>query len=334
MGSRNSKSNSAEKKEIKVSNPQANNSIINNLDISIQSLDNSLEDTSNYKGIIYNKNKYKDNQIQKSDNYNSDQLTQEKSSSDTNSNLYYNIIWKEGGNNVYIIGNFSDWKKKYKMKLNLSKKKCFFEKEIPINNISKEECIFKFIVDDNWKYSENYPKMKDKDGNINNYIDKAYINEHSNYLKSKNNEILQTQTINESNIKNTLNKSKDNSKDLNNKSLYGNTYPSDEQVNQEAPKMPDVLNILTSLSEYTHQRHIGRKNYLKYSPINFCSSYKSIFQPGHSYINHLLINKKNIKAIKIAEMEKSIEEKYVQINCTIKNKGKCLSILYFSPMGD
>ena len=99
-----------------------------------------------------------------------------------------------------------------------------------------------------------------------------------------------------------------------------------------SPNMPDVLAISTSLSEHTHQRHMGKKKYLKYSPINLCSSYKNIFQPGHSYMNHIFMNKNNIKFIKDAEKVSNQNANYFQINCNVKIKSKCLSILYFSPI--
>ena len=325
MGSKNSRSNS-EGKNSQVSNSKITQSQnINNLDITTQTFDNSIDDTSNYKGISYK------TKIKKSDNYDSDQVTQEKTYSDTNSGLFFNIIWKAGGNNVKIAGTFTSWKK-INMKKNISKKIIFFEKEIPIPNILKEKYQFKFIVDEEWKCSENYPKIKDENGNVNNYINNTYVNEHMHYLKNKNNKENISSYNNDINLKNLLNKSKDNSKDTN-KSSYGNVFPTDDQFN-EAPKMPDVLGIFNTLSEYTNQRILGRKNYLKYSPMNLCSSYKSIFPPGHSYMNHVLFNKKNTKRKKLKEKDKNINTNFIKINCNIKNKGKCLSILYFYPLND
>ena len=65
---------------------------------------NSLENNTNYKGISYKA------QIKKTDYYNSDQVTQEKTYSDNNSGLFFNIRWKAGGNYVKIAGAFSSWK--------------------------------------------------------------------------------------------------------------------------------------------------------------------------------------------------------------------------------
>lgn len=327
MGSRNSKSNDDNEKVASNQEP-INNSNKNNLDESMNSLDNSIENTSIYKGLTYDKRQSKQINEIKSDNYNSDQLTQEKSNSDTNSSLYMNIIWNESGNDISIIGTFCGWKKKYRMK---KTRKNFFEREIPIPNLNKEKCEFKFIVDDKWRCSKNYPQREDEQGNLNNYIDEAYINDHLNNLRNKNNETMSS-TNNETNEKREINKSNnDISKDTI-KSSYGNSFPSEDQLNQEAPNMPDVLAISTSLSEHTHQRHMGKKKYLKYSPVNLCSSYKNIFQPGHSYMNHIFMNKNNIKFIKDAEKVSNQNANYFQINCNVKIKSKCLSILYFSPI--
>lgn len=114
MGSRNSKSNDDNEKVASNQEP-INDSNKNNLDESMNSLDNSIDNTSIYKGLTYDKRQSKQINEIKSDNYNSDQLTQEKSNSDTNSSLYMNIIWNESGNDISIIGTFCGWKK-YRMK--------------------------------------------------------------------------------------------------------------------------------------------------------------------------------------------------------------------------
>jgi len=315
MGSPNSKSNSPEKKKetpIKQEIKETNN---NNLDISMRSIDNSIESQSNYKGISYDKRKNKNNlNIQQSDNYISDQITQEKTHSENNSSLYYNIIWDGEGNDVKLNSSFDTWKTKYIMKKNRNN---VFEYEIPISNIRGDKSVeFKFIVDDNWKCSDKYPKNKDRDGNENNYINEKYINEHPENIRNTNNETL---TSTNNNTKQNLDKSKDNSKDISNRSIYGNIYPNEDQLNQEAPNMPDVLDISIGLNAFSPQQIIGNKKYLNYIPINLCSLYKNIFLPGHSYMNHIFSNRKQ-------------HNKYIEINCSIKTKGKCLSIIYLSPV--
>ena len=317
MGSPNSKSNSPEKKKEESIKEEIKDKNNNNLDISMRSIDNSIESQSNYKGISYDKRKNKNNlNIQQSDNYISDQKTQEKTHSENNSSPHFIITWNEGGDDVCIKGSFNGWREKIKMKKN---KNNIFEMEMAIPNIHKEESIqFKFIVDNIWKCSKNYLEKDDGHGNLNNYINENYIKEHPENIRYTNNETISSPS-NNNNSKINLDKSKDNSKDINNRSTYGNYYPNKEQLNQEAPKMPDVLDISPGLNEFSHQQIIGNKNYFKYTPINLCTSYKNIFLPGHSYINHLFTNKKE-------------SNKYFQINCSIKTKGKCLSIIYLSPL--
>lgn len=328
MGNRTSKSSSTGKNK-DISNSQTlDNSNQNNLDISFKSLNNSIEDTSTYNGITSNKN---NNKSQQSENCNSDLLTQEKTGSDVNSKLMYKIWWKEQCNEVFITGKFCDWKQKFKMKKNENNN--YFEIEIPIINIIKERSEFKFIVDETWKISDNYPSDKDQNGYTNNYIDSNFINAHISDLISGNNNIV-------NNI--LLNKSKDNSTDTK-KSTYGTIYPSEDQLNQEAPKIPDVLYISIKLDDFTNQKKIGNDKYLSFSQINLDSSYKNIFQPAHSYVNHLLTKRNNIKSKKRKkksnDLDKTAENNglnmnYIRINCNAKFKSKCLSIIYFSPLED
>ena len=325
MGNRTSKSSSTGKNKT-ISNSQTlDNSNQNNLDISFKSLNNSIEDTSTYNGII-STNK-QNNKNQQSDINNSDLLTQEKTNSDINSKLTYTIRWKEECNEVLITGNFCNWKDTFKMKKN--SKNNFFEKEIPLINIPKERCEFKFIVDGTWKISDNYPSDKDQNGYTNNYLDSNYINAHISELNSGNNNINSL----------LLNKSKDNSTDTK-KSSYGTAYPTEDQFNQEAPKMPEVFDISIQLDDFTKQEIIGNDDYLSFTQINFDSSYKSIFLPAHSYINHLLTKRKIIKTKKRKKKENNIENNfenddlnmnYIRINCNAKFKSKCLSIIYYSP---
>ena len=240
---------------------------------------------------------------------NSEQLTQEKTYSDMNSSSFFKIYWKDGGNEVFITGAFCDWKNHLLMKKN--EENNYFEKEIPIINKSKGKIEFKFIIDKQWKFSENYPKIKDRDGNINNYLDDIYIKEHSNDLINN---------INNNNTNNNINKEE------NKKSSYGNKYPTELQLNQEAQIMPEVLDMCINLGEYSNQIHKNKKKikYYKFKHINFTSDYKHIFLPEHSYINHILINKYNFKNYQ--------DVNYIRINCNVKIKSKGLSLIYFSPI--
>ena len=308
MGNKTSKSSSSEKR-IDASNSQTlDNSNQNNLNLSFKSLNNSIDNTSTYGGLNVNDNLNTKHQV--SDNSNSDLLTQEKTNSDNNPKQMYKIFWREECNEVLITGKFCEWKKTDKMK---KIKNNLFEKEIPINDISKQKCEFKFIVDGSWKLSDSYPVIKDKNGFVNNYIDSNYIKTHANDNKVDANNKTDT------NNNNISNKTPDNSLEKK-KTNYGNIYPNEDQLNEEAPRIPDVLDVFIQLDDVTNQALLGNGEYLSYSLYNLCSSYKNIFQPAHSYLNHLLIKRNNINM------------KYIRINCNAKVKSKCLSIIYFSPV--
>ena len=74
------------------------------------------------------------------------------------------------------------------------------------------------------------------------------------------------------------------------KKNYSNIYPSIDQLSEEAPKIPDVLEISIDLTENSNQKNIGNEQYLDFSYINLDESFKNILQPVHSYLNHIFTN--------------------------------------------
>ena len=79
-----------------------------------------------------------------------------------------NIIfkWEGNGNKVKITGSFCDWKIKFDMEKDPNDN--LFKCQLPLDN---KKYYFKFIVDDEWKYSTKYNTEEDHLGNINNIID-------------------------------------------------------------------------------------------------------------------------------------------------------------------
>ena len=296
--------------------PKNSNNEIKNFGLTISSLGNNINDSSNYNGII-NDNSLLSN---KSNNYFNDKLTKDKNISESNSNNLINFIWKEGGDEVFITGSFCDWKKRFKMNKNENN---IFEKEILLLKGIYE---FKFIVDGVWKCSSYYPHKSDKEGNDNNYIDNTIIKINNN-LDITN---LKNNALNE-NISTNL-------QDL--KKKYNNIYPYKHQLNIEAPKTPDVFEILMDLNDKSNQNYFGNNQYLKFPFVNLDKSYKRILHPFHSYLNHLFIyndmqliestDKKEEENINLNIKDK--EQKYIGINCNIKIKNKYISIVYYCPL--
>ena len=308
MGSHATKDNSSEQSKI-----QKNSHIIKKQTYStISSLtnNNSENENSSYNGINFDKLKIKS----KNDNYNSDQITQEKSISEAQNKNLIKFYWNEGGNDVFITGSFCEWDKRLKMRKN---NKNIFEIEL---FLPKGKFEFKFIVDGIWRCSSNYQQIKDNRGNSNNFIDN----------------VSDTNNFNEINLnKNATNLSEENNHKRKNidelKKNYSNIYPSIGQLNEEAPKIPDVLEISIDLTENSNQKNIGNEQYLDFSYINFDESFKNILQPVHSYLNHIFTNNdKNL--IYNSNKEETEKNTYLGINCNVKVKNKCISIIYYSPL--
>ncbi|CAG8435019.1 7256_t:CDS:2 [Diversispora eburnea] len=74
------------------------------------------------------------------------------------------ITWSQGGNNVYVTGTFNDWK----YNIRLCKSSNDFTTVI---NLSPGTHKLKFIVDDEWKCSNDLSTATDPDGNLVNYLE-------------------------------------------------------------------------------------------------------------------------------------------------------------------
>ena len=310
MGSHATKDNSSEQSKIH------KNSVITNKQTyeSISSLanNNSENENSSYNGINFDKMKTKS----KNNNYNSDQITQEKSISETQNKNLIKFYWNEGGKEVFITGSFLEWNKRLKMHKN---KNNIFEVEL---FLPKGKYEFKFIVDGSWKCSSNYQQIKDDRGNNNNFIDNISANYNYNEINFNLN-------------KNVTNLPEENNHKMRNidelKKNYSNIYPSIDQLSEEAPKIPDVLEISIDLTENSNQKNIGNEQYLDFSYINLDESFKNILQPVHSYLNHIFTN--NDKSIIYnSHKEETENSTYLGINCNVKVKNKCISIIYYSPL--
>ncbi|KAJ3196286.1 hypothetical protein HK101_009394 [Irineochytrium annulatum] len=81
------------------------------------------------------------------------------------SNIPVMVSWTGGGRTVYITGSFNNWKQK----IRLTKSKSDFSTVIDMP--ASQTHRFKFIVDDEWKCSEDLPMAQDPDGNLVNYLE-------------------------------------------------------------------------------------------------------------------------------------------------------------------
>ncbi|KAJ3279745.1 hypothetical protein HK104_001184 [Borealophlyctis nickersoniae] len=74
------------------------------------------------------------------------------------------VNWNQGGRTVYITGTFNNWKQK----IRLARSNADFTTVIDMPPGTHR---FKFIVDDEWKCSEDLPMASDSDGNLVNYLE-------------------------------------------------------------------------------------------------------------------------------------------------------------------
>lgn len=311
MGSHTSKENSSFQSNNFKNSIVSNNSEIRGLGVTTSSIRNISKDNSSYNGIILGKMKI-NNLKTKSDHYNSDQVTQEKTEPEAQNKNLIKFYWREGGNEIFITGSFCDWSKRFKMYKN---KYGIFEVEL---FLTKGLYQFKFVVDNIWKCSSDYPQTKDDQGIYNNYIESSNLDmiNKENILRNsskENNQITQKEGIDEL------------------KKKYSNIYPHREQLNPEAPKTPDVLEITLDFNENSNQKYLGNKEFLEFSIINFDDSFKNILRPFHPYLNHLFTNN-DINYKKKDDNNIKYRMKYIGINCNVKVKNKYISIVYYSPV--
>lgn len=85
----------------------------------------------------------------------------------SNKNKIHEFIWKYGGKEVLLAGNFTDWKPSIKM-VPCDRDKEYWRGLVELD--SGLEWQFKFVVDGVWRCSLDLPTTTDPQGNTNNII--------------------------------------------------------------------------------------------------------------------------------------------------------------------
>ena len=211
-----------------------------------------------------------------------------------NIKINYLFIWTEGGSQVKLTGSFSDWKIKFDMAKDPNDN-CF-KCQLPLDNKIYQ---FKFIVDNDWKCSDKYPKKEDNSGNINNFIDLTDYKENKKTPEKK-----EQRTEKEKGNENTDIKEPENNKEKNKikrkGSIYSSQYPSNDSI-IPLPLPNKRYYQSFKLDKFSHQNSIGNKKYYNYYQMYSFSDEKSskpIFLLGHVNLNHL-ISSKNKRMTKI-----------------------------------
>lgn len=243
--------------------------------------------------------------------------TNTESNSTINKSIY-TFIWDEGGNNVKLIGSFSNWKEEYKMEKD--EKSQIYKFSLQLNN---DKYQYKYIVDGIWKYSKKQKTIDDGRGNINNILDLTDVkqkeeikNNISNKRNNKNQNKNSKKKEKNKKRKNTLNKEENK---FFKKREYGNDYPNYSNLSE--PNNSDILSEAFNINNESKQKKLGLQKYYKYKPNNSYSSNKSylnISNYRHTILNHILLQK---------EINKKNKDK---IGISFRYREKAITLIYFN----
>ena len=272
-----------------------------------------VTDESQYWGNDLNKNLIKNEW----DNCSTSQQTQENSklihkkktleNNIINEKLYpFKFEWKGAGSNVIITGSFLDnWTKFIPMVKNNENK--IFEL---ILKLSKKKHTFKFIVDNKWVCSNQYPTTLDKSNNHNNYIDLTNYTPPTNLTKIeyKNGEFKPHR-----------------SKAIILNQNYNCKYPLIYELNPYPPHIFVNYNSCFNIDYQSNQNNIS-KTFLNNNNNHIFSTenntYKKISIFPHEKLMHFYQN--------INDLKKK-NKTYIRGSSTIRNKHKYLTIVYYKP---
>ena len=230
----------------------------------------------------------------------------------------FKFEWKGNGKSVLLAGSFLDNWNNIKVMVKNNKTETFER----IVYLPKTKHQFKFIVDNKWICSNQYPTMADERGNINNFIDLTNYIPPENLLneeKKKKGELNQINLLNQSTTANNKNINYNKNND------YTTKMPSIGELNMIPPNIIKHYLPKFDINYQSNQKKIGKKNYLKYKEKNLMdenNTYKKILVFPHEKLMHLCpnINYLNPK-----------ENNYMKICTTTRNKHKFLTTVYYRP---
>lgn len=233
----------------------------------------------------------------------------------SNTSFIYTFVWEEGGNDVKLIGSFSNWKDTYEMKKDI--KDNVYKISLPLNN---DIYTYKFIVDGEWKYSKNQPTKQDSEGNINNFLDLTNFFMNFNQNTNRNDSPKKKS-------KKKIKKKKSNklgNKKKKNKSIKEITEFGTENIDRNLMTEPYNNNIIGkpfNLNNESKQNKIGNEKFYGFNQINSNSSYKSyigISGYRHNILQHILLPKNN-------------KEQYeIKIGLSQRYREKATTIIYYN----
>ena len=278
------------------------------------------DNISLYYGLVSNKSETEDEE-QSIDNIKNVFLDEKEKNKKPKSNISgvetikfpVTFEWDSGGNNVYVTGNFCNWKQFFLMKKGEN------GKFILNLNLPKGIYQYKFKVDEIWKFNEKFPTINEN-GNINNIIDTTNLEINSEYIEWK---ATRANTSNNENHENSkskkyLSKSKNNS--FVKQKLYSNYIP---KKNEFLGKVTHITFKSKSCLNFSKNK-IGDNRYIEIQEKNILSdnnSYKKIAIVPNTDIDHL-----NIKTMK--------NNNNIMSSVPVRYRRKYTTFVYYKPIGN
>ena len=274
---------------------------------------------TNKKTIKYDSDTYSTTSQQTQENKESTIISKNEEKIKNNNKeekLYpFKFEWKGLGSSVILAGSFlENWTKFEPMIKNPETE--IFEKII---NLPKKKHYFKFIVDNKWVCSNQYPTTMDNLNNQNNFIDLT------NYIPPK--DLIKIEEYKKGEFKPY--RSKVIVLEKNDKNGYNNKYPQINELNTNAPSTVTHYKHKFNLDYQSRQsiiKKICKKNFLKYYEKNTLTennTYKKILSCPHEKLLHFCQN--------INDLDINNKNRYIKSSTTIRNKHKYLTVVYFKP---
>lgn len=267
--------------------------------------------TSNEKEVKLKPQVWGFNTYQKNNNYDESYSTSQNTQSETNNTIKssskktiekkypFKFEWKGNGKSVLLAGNFLDnWTNTEVLVKNNDTGAFELLLYLP-----KGKHQFKFIVDNKWICSNQYPTMADERGIINNFIDLTNYSPPENLI------------VKNSNKKNNG---------------YSNRLPLNSELNLTAPNVIEHYRPIFNLDYQSNQGTIIKKKYLKYKEKNLMNennTYKKILVFPHEKLMHLCPNLNGLNS-----KGNNDKHDFIKISTTIRNKHKFLTTVYYRPI--
>ncbi len=278
------------------------------------------DNLSSYEGIrsddenLEEENELEDNQNE-NDNFNNSSSSSsldkddDKEKENVEEKIPTTFQWKEGGNTVYVTGSFCGWQQFFIMAKNEDGN---FSLTLPL---PKGIIQYKFKVDEQWKYSNDFPTIEDG-GNINNIIDNSIYAIKKDKPKDK----KEKKTVT---TPNNFNKKFVKDGKLVKQLEFKQMYPTKSDWNSDARPIPQQYFNSFNLDFNTRQNNFGKKQFLYKENISLLSennSYKGILDLPLVNLNHM--HSKNV-----------LRSASVLSATTTRVRSKFTTYIYYRPSG-